>query len=30
LVLPPATTPPARELYEKMRTELAFDPRASL
>jgi curved DNA-binding protein len=30
VVLPPADTPAARELYEKMRTELAFDPRASL
>jgi curved DNA-binding protein len=30
VVLPPADTPGARELYERMRTELAFDPRASL
>ena len=30
VVLPPADTPAARELYERMRTELAFDPRASL
>jgi len=30
VVLPPADTPAARELYEKMQTELAFDPRANL
>ena len=30
VVLPPADTPVARELYEKMRSELAFDPRANL
>jgi curved DNA-binding protein len=30
VVLPPADTPTARELYERMRTELAFDPRAGL
>jgi curved DNA-binding protein len=30
VVLPPADTPVARELYERMRKELAFDPRASL
>jgi curved DNA-binding protein len=30
VVLPPADMPGARELYEKMRTELAFDPRADL
>jgi|HubBroStandDraft_1064217.scaffolds.fasta_scaffold158596_1 curved DNA-binding protein len=30
VVLPPADTPAARELYERMRKELAFDPRASL
>jgi curved DNA-binding protein len=30
VVLPPADTPAARELYERMRTELAFDPRAGL
>jgi curved DNA-binding protein len=30
VVLPPADTPAARELYEKMRAELAFDPRAAL
>jgi len=30
VVLPPADTPAARELYERMRTELAFDPRATL
>lgn len=28
VVLPPATTPQARTLYEQMRTTLAFDPRA--
>lgn len=28
VVLPPATTPKARELYESMARELAFDPRA--
>ncbi|HTV51481.1 MAG TPA: DnaJ C-terminal domain-containing protein [Steroidobacteraceae bacterium] len=28
VVLPPANTPAARELYERMRHELAFDPRA--
>jgi curved DNA-binding protein len=27
VVLPPASTPAARELYERMRRELAFDPR---
>jgi len=30
VVLPPADTPAARELYERMRTEFAFDPRANL
>ncbi len=30
VVLPPADTPAARELYERMRKEMAFDPRASL
>ncbi|HUN73769.1 MAG TPA: J domain-containing protein [Steroidobacteraceae bacterium] len=30
VVLPPATTAQARELYERMRSELAFDPRAGL
>ncbi len=30
VVLPPSDTPAARELYERMRTELAFDPRAGL
>jgi curved DNA-binding protein len=30
VVLPPADTPAARELYERMRKELDFDPRASL
>jgi curved DNA-binding protein len=30
VVLPPADTPAARELYERMQTELAFDPRANL
>lgn len=30
LVLPPADTPKARELYETMARELAFDPRATL
>jgi curved DNA-binding protein len=30
VVLPPADTPAARELYERMRTELHFDPRANL
>jgi len=30
IVLPPADTPDARELFERMRRELAFDPRASL
>ena len=29
IVLPPADTPRARELYEAMRRELAFDPRAA-
>jgi curved DNA-binding protein len=29
-VLPPADTPAARELFEKMRRELPFDPRAHL
>lgn len=28
VVVPPATSPEARELYEKMARELAFDPRA--
>jgi len=28
VVLPPAKTPRARELYETMARELAFDPRA--
>jgi len=27
VVLPPASTPKARELYETMARELAFDPR---
>jgi curved DNA-binding protein len=30
IVTPPANTPEARALYEQMRRELAFDPRASL
>lgn len=30
IVLPPADTPRAQELYEQMRNELAFDPRAGL
>ena len=30
VVLPPADTAAARELYEKMKSELAFDPRANL
>jgi curved DNA-binding protein len=30
VVLPQADTPQARELYERMRRELAFDPRANL
>jgi curved DNA-binding protein len=30
VVLPPADTPAARELYEQMRSQLAFDPRANL
>jgi curved DNA-binding protein len=30
IVLPPADTPAARELFERMRRELAFDPRAHL
>ena len=30
VVLPPADTPAARALYERMRTEMAFDPRAGL
>lgn len=30
IVLPPADTPQARELYERMRSELPFDPRAEL
>ncbi len=30
VVLPPADTPAARELYERMRAELSFDPRAGL
>jgi len=30
LVTPPADTPQARELYEQMRRELPFDPRAEL
>lgn len=30
VVLPPADTPAARELYERMKQELAFDPRADL
>jgi curved DNA-binding protein len=29
VVLPPADTPKARELYEQMKRELAFDARAS-
>ncbi|MBL8254720.1 MAG: J domain-containing protein, partial [Candidatus Competibacter sp.] len=28
VVLPPAVTPKAREVYETMARELAFDPRA--
>jgi curved DNA-binding protein len=28
-VVPPATTPEARELYERMKNELSFDPRAT-
>ncbi|MBS1200016.1 MAG: cytochrome biosis protein [Proteobacteria bacterium] len=30
VVLPPAETPAARELFERMRRELPFDPRANL
>ena len=30
IVLPPADTPQARELYEQMRKELPFDARAEL
>ncbi len=30
VVLPPADSPAARELYERMRRELPFDPRAAL
>jgi curved DNA-binding protein len=30
IVTPPADTPAARELYERMKTELAFDPRVEL
>ncbi|WP_217705239.1 DnaJ C-terminal domain-containing protein [Peristeroidobacter soli] len=30
IVLPPADTPEARELYERMQRELPFDPRAEL
>ncbi len=30
VALPPADTPAAKELYEKMKTEFAFDPRAGL
>ena len=30
VVLPPADTPKAREIYEKMQRELAFNPRAEL
>jgi len=30
VVLPPADTPAARELFERMRNELSFDPRAHL
>jgi curved DNA-binding protein len=30
IVLPPADTPEARELYERMQSELPFDPRAEL
>ena len=30
IVTPPASTPQARALYEQMRRELAFDPRAGL
>ena len=30
IVLPPADTAEARELYEKMQRELPFDPRAEL
>ncbi|HEY4037633.1 MAG TPA: J domain-containing protein, partial [Burkholderiaceae bacterium] len=29
VVLPPADTPRAKELYESMARDLAFDPRAS-
>jgi curved DNA-binding protein len=30
IVLPPADTPEARALYEKMQKDLAFDPREEL
>ena len=30
IVLPPADSPGARELYEQMRREMPFDPRASM
>ncbi len=30
IVVPPADTPEAKSLYERMRSELAFDPRAEL
>jgi curved DNA-binding protein len=30
IVLPPADSPQARELYERMQRELPFDPRAEL
>jgi curved DNA-binding protein len=30
IVVPPADTPRAKELYEQMRRELDFDPRAEL
>jgi curved DNA-binding protein len=30
IVLPPADTPEARELYERLQRELPFDPRAEL
>jgi curved DNA-binding protein len=30
VVLPPADSPDARALYEQMRRDLAFDPRAEL
>jgi hypothetical protein len=30
VVLPPASTPEAKSLYEQMRSALDFDPRAEL